>query len=185
MSRIEIAAARRSVGQRGMKWMLSGMVVAVAATFALSAWAQPAGPGSGMHGTHGMAEPGMMMGGGRGVDHMLDGLNASEAQRSQIRQIFKAAADDLRGQREQRRALLERGLQIFAAPTVDAAAAEQLRQQMQALHEQASKRMLQAMLDAGKVLTPEQRAKLAERMKQRGEIMRERMDRMQRERPRQ
>ena len=45
--------------------------------------------------------------------------------------------------------------------------------------------MLQAMLDAGKVLTPEQRAKLAERMKQRGEIMRERMDRMQRERPRQ
>ena len=54
-----------------------------------------------------------------------------------------------------------------------------------ALHEQASKRMLQAMLDAGKVLTPEQRAKLAERMKQRGEIMRERMDRMQRERPRQ
>ena len=185
MSRIEIAAARRSVGQRGMTGMLSGMVVAVAATFALSAWAQPAGPGPGMHGMHGMAEPGMMMGGGRGVDHMLDGLNASEAQRSQIRQIFKAAADDLRGQREQRRALHERGLQIFAAPTVDAAAAEQLRQQMQALHEQASKRMLQAMLDAGKVLTPEQRAKLAERMKQRGEIMRERMDRMQRERPRQ
>lgn len=185
MSRTEIAAARRSVGQRGMKWMLSGMVVAVAATFALSAWAQPAGPGAGMHGMHGMAEPGMIMGGGRGVDRMLDGLNASEAQRSQIRQIFKAAADDLRGQREQRRALHERGLQIFAAPTVDAAAAEQLRQQMQALHEQASKRMLQAMLDAGKVLTPEQRAKLAERMKQRGEIMRERMDRMQRERPRQ
>ncbi|MBS0436050.1 MAG: Spy/CpxP family protein refolding chaperone [Proteobacteria bacterium] len=185
MSRTEVAAARRSVGQRGMKWMLSGMVVAVAATFALSAWAQPAGPGSGMHGMHGMAEPGMMMGGGRGVDRMLDGLNASEAQRSQIRQIFKAAADDLRGQREQRRALHERGLQIFAAPTVDAAAAEQVRQQMQALHEQASKRMLQAMLDAGTVLTPEQRAKLAERMKQRGEIMRERMDRMQRERPRQ
>ena len=41
MSRTEIAAARRSVGQRGMKWMLSGMVVAVAATFALSAWASP------------------------------------------------------------------------------------------------------------------------------------------------
>ena len=36
MSRTEIAAARRSVGQRGMKWMLSGMVVAVAATFAPS-----------------------------------------------------------------------------------------------------------------------------------------------------
>lgn len=181
MSRTEVAAARRTVGPRGMKWMLSGMVIAVAATFALSAWAQPGGAGPGMHG---MGGPGMMMD-GRGVDHLLDGLNASEAQRTQIRQIFKAAADELRGQRDQRRALHERGLQIFAAPNVDAAAAEQVRQQMQQLHEQASKRMLQAMLDASKVLTPEQRAKLAERMKQRGEVMRERMDRLQRERPRQ
>ncbi len=189
MSRTEVAAAvvPRTAGSRGLKWMLSGMVVAVAATFALSVWAQPGGPGHGP-GMHGMDGPGMMMGGGRGVDRALDGLNASEAQRTQIRQIFKAAADDLRGQRAQRRALHERGLQIFAAPTVDAAAAEQLRQQMQALQEQASKRRLQAMLDASKVLTPEQRAKLAERMKQREEIMRERMerrDRMERERPRQ
>ncbi len=180
MSRTQVAVAPRTAGSRGMKWMLSGMVIAVAATFALSAWAQPAGHGPGMHGMGAMEGPGMMMG-GRGIDHMLDGLNASDAQRTQIRQIFKAAADDLRGQREQRRALHERGLQIFGAPTVDATAAEQLRQQMQALHEQASKRMLQAMLDASKVLTPEQRAKLAERMKQRGEMMRERMERMQRE----
>ncbi len=180
MSRTEVAVAPRTAGSRGMKRMLSGMVIAVAATFALSAWAQPGGHGPGMHGMGNMDGPGMMMG-GRGIDHMLDGLNASDAQRTQIRQIFKAAADDLRGQREQRRALHERGLQIFGAPTVDAAAAEQLRQQMQALHEQASKRMLQAMLDASKVLTPEQRAKLAERMKQRGEMMRERMERMQRE----
>jgi Spy/CpxP family protein refolding chaperone len=182
MSRTEVAAARSTAGPRGMRWMLSGMVIAVAATFALSAWAQPVGAGRGMHGMDG---PGMMMGGGRGVDHVLDGLNASDAQRTQIKQIFKAAADELRGQRDQRRALHERSLQIFAAPVVDAAAAEQVRQQMQALHEQASKRMLQAMLDASKVLTPEQRAKLAERMKQRGEVMRERMDRLQRERPRQ
>ncbi|MFT3664639.1 Spy/CpxP family protein refolding chaperone [Piscinibacter sp.] len=169
-----------------MKWMLSGMVVAMAATFALSAWARPGGYGPGMHGMEG---PGMVMGGGRGMDRMLDGLNASEAQRSQIRQIFKAAGDDLRGQREQRRALHERSLQIFAAPTIDAAAAEQVRQQEQALHEQASKRRLQAMLDASSVLTPEQRAKLAERVKQREEIRRERFERMQqraqRERPRQ
>ncbi len=182
MSRTEVAVASRTAGSRGMKWMLSGMVIAVAATFALSAWARPGGPD---HAMHAMGGPGMMMGGGRGVDHMLDGLNASDAQRSQIKQIFKAAADDLRGQRDQRRALHERSLQIVGAPNVDAAAAEQVRQQMQQLHEQASKRMLQAMLDASKVLTPEQRAKLAERMKQRGEAMRERMDRMERERPRQ
>lgn len=179
MSRPQVIAARRRAGARGMKWMLSGMVVAVAATFALSAWAMPGG-----HGHRGMDGPGMMMG-GRGLDHMLDGLNASDAQRSQIQQIFKAAADDMKAQRDQRRALHERGLQIFSAPTVDASAAESLRQQMLQMHDQASKRRMQAMLDASKVLTPEQRAKLAERMKQRGEMMRERMERMERERPRQ
>ena len=173
------ALARRPAHKRGMKWMLSGMVVAVAATFALSSWAMPAG-----HGDHGMHGADMMMG-GRGAERMLDGINATEAQRTQIRQIFQAAANDMKAQREQRRALHERGLQIFSAPTVDAAAAESLRQQMLQLHDQASKRRLQAMLDASQVLTPEQRVKLAERMKQRGEMMRQRMERRQGERTQQ
>ena len=178
-SRSPAVVSRRPAGVRGMKWMLSGMVVAVAATFALSAWAMPGG-----HGHRGMDGSGMMMG-GRGAERMLDGVNATDAQRTQIRQIFKAAADDMRGQREQRRALHERGLQIFSAPTVDAAAAESLRQQMLALHDQASKRRMQAMVDASQVLTPEQRVKLAERMKQRGEMMCERMERRQGERTQQ
>ena len=59
-----------------------------------------------------------------------------------------------------------------------AAAAEQVRQQMLAQHDQVSKRTLQAMLDASKVLTPEQRAKLGDRMKQRSDTMRDRMKRM-------
>jgi Spy/CpxP family protein refolding chaperone len=64
---------------------------------------------------------------------------------------------------------------------VDAGAAEALRQQMLTQHDQASKRVLQAMLDVSKVLTPEQRAKIGERMKQRQTIMQERMQREQRE----
>lgn len=181
MSRTPVVAAdapRPAADRRGMRWMLSGMVVAMAASFALSAWAMPGEPGR-----HGVEGPGMMMG-GRGVDRMLDGLNATDAQRTQIRQIFRTAAADMKAQREQRRALHERGLQIFSAPTVDAAAAESLRQQMLQLNDQASRRRMQAMLDASQVLTPEQRAKLADRMRQRGEMMRERMDRMERERPR-
>jgi protein CpxP len=167
---------------RGLKWMLFGMVVAISATVALSAWAQPM-PG-GHHG--GGAGMGMFGGpGGRGIDHMLDGLNATDAQRSQIKQIFQAAATDLKAQREQGRALREKAMQIFAAPNVDAGAAETVRQQMLQQHDQSSRRMLQAMLDASKVLTPEQRAKLGERMKQRSDAMRERMQRMERERPRQ
>ena len=150
-------------------------LVVAAAGAAVTANAQ----GMGNHG-HG-AGPGMMMFGGspehvgRGVDRMLDGLGATDAQRAQIKQIAVAAATDLKAQREAGRALHEKGMQIFAAPTVDAAAAESLRQQMLAQHDQASKRMLQAMLDVSMVLTPEQRAKMAERAKQRQAVMQERM----------
>ena len=117
---------------------------------------------------------------------MLDGLNATDAQRGQIKQIALAAAADLKAQREAGRGLREKSLQIFAAPTVDAAAAEAVRQQMSAQHDLASKRVLQGMLDISKVLTPEQRAKIGERMKERQAMMKERIDRMermQRERP--
>jgi protein CpxP len=160
---------------RGLRFMLMSMLVAVSATVAMSAWA---GPG----GRHGGPDA-MMFGGGRGVDRMLDGLNATDAQRSQIKQIMGAARDELKGTRDQQRALREKSLQIFTAPTVDAAQAESVRQQMQQLHDTSSRRMLQAMLDASRVLTPEQRAKLGERIKQRGDAMRERMQRMDRERP--
>jgi protein CpxP len=148
---------------------------------AISAWAQPM--------RHGPEGGGMMMFGGspervaRGVDHMLDGLNATDAQRTQIKQIAQAAATDLKAQHEATRALHEKSLQIFAAPTVDAAAAESVRQQMLVKHDEASRRMLQAMLDVSRLLTPEQRAKMAERMKQRAMHMRERRGMMEGQAP--
>lgn len=168
------------------RWMMISVLVIAAAAVAVSAEAQERSPGMGGGGGHGM----MMFGGppehmGRRIDHVLDGLNATDAQRTQIKQIAMAAAADLRAQREAGKGLREKSLQIFAAPNVDAAAAESVRAQMQAQHEQASRRTLQAMLDVSKVLTPEQRARLGERMKERGAMMKERMDRMQRERSKQ
>jgi Spy/CpxP family protein refolding chaperone len=187
-TKVSNAAGRNA--QSGFRLMLVGMLVAVSATVALSAWAQPGG-GPGMMGGPGMGGQGMM--GGRGmhggmfdgapehmgrrIDHMLDGLNATDAQRSQIKQIAQAAAADLQAQREAGRALRQKSMEIFTAPNVDAAAAESMRQQMLAQHDQASRRMLQAMLDVSGVLTPEQRAKIGERMKQRGAMMQERMQR--------
>ena len=153
-------------------------------------------PGTAMaqHARHGEGGPGMGMGMGMGmmgnperlgrmVDRMLDGLNATDAQRSQIKQIAQAAGVDMKAQRDGHRALHEKALQIFTAPTVDAAAAEQVRQQMLAQHDQMSKRALQAMVEVSKVLTPEQRAKLGERAKQRGDSMRDRQKRLQGEPP--
>ena len=195
MSATKHTVARTS--RIGLGRMAITGLLAVAASAAVPVWGQGmpggpgmGGPGMGGHGIagHHMAGPGMgghgMMAGnpeqiGRMADHMLDGLNATEAQRTQIKKIAVAAAADLKAQREAGRALHEKGLQLFGAPTVDAAAAEALRLQMLARHDQASKRMLQAMLEIANVLTPEQRAKAGERMKQRGDAMRDRQQRMQ------
>ena len=50
-------------------------------------------------------------------------------------------------------------------------AAETLRQQQLAQHDQASKRMLQMMVDISRVLSPEQRKTLTEKMAQRRSMM--------------
>jgi Spy/CpxP family protein refolding chaperone len=111
---------------------------------------------------------GMMMGplAGRGLDRMLDSVNATDAQRQQIKQIAQAAKADLKAQHDAAQSLHEQAMTLFTQTTVDAAAAENLRQQMLAQHDQASKRMLQAMLDISRVLTPEQRQQIAAHMKQ-------------------
>jgi protein CpxP len=142
------------------------LLVAVLGTAALSSWAQ------GMHGGPGMHEgPGMGMMAGRGLDRMLDSVNATTDQRAQIKKIADAARADLRAQHEAARGLHQQGMQLFTQPTVDANAAEQLRQQMMQRHDAASKRMLQAMLDISRVLTPEQRKQLADKMAQRRDMM--------------
>ncbi len=180
---------------RRVKMVMIGMVVTLLAAIGVSAWAQPAplppppgmegGMGHGMHGLHGgMGGPGMMFGGspehmGRMIDHMLDGLNASDAQRSQIKQIAAQTAADLKAQAAAGRGLRQRGMQIFTAPTVDANAAEQLRQQMLQQHDQMSRRVTQAMVAVANVLTPEQRARIGERQRDRQARMEERMKRME------
>lgn len=170
--------------RRSVRRVVIATLLAVGAALAMSAWAQPGGghPGRGMGG------PGMMFSGSpehvvRAIDHVLDGVNATDAQRAQVKQIAQAAATDLKAQRDAASGLRERALQVFTAPNVDAAGAESVRQQMQAQHDQGSRRVLQAMLDIAKVLTPEQRAKLGERFKQREAQQRERMQRLDRERP--
>ena len=114
------------------------------------------------HGGHG----GMMM-----SERMLDSVGASAEQKTKVRDILKTAQDEQRQQREAGQALRQQMMALMAAPQIDAAAAEALRQQQQARHDAASKRMLQAMLDVQAVLTPEQRAKMAETMKARQEMM--------------
>ena len=175
-------------GSRGVRGVLIGMVVTLFAGIGMTAWAQPSAPegdgrfGRGMHHRMHGGGPGMMFGGspermGRMIDHMLDGLNASDAQRSQIKQIAAQAAADMKAQRAAGFELRQRGLQIFTAPTIDARAAEQVRAQMLQQHDQTSRRAMQAMIDVANVLTPEQRAQIGKRMNDRMSRMQERMQR--------
>ena len=101
---------------------------------------------------------------GRMVERALDSVNATAEQRAQIKQITDRAAVDMKAQRESGRAVREQAAALFSQPVVDANAAEALRQQMLQQHDQRSRRMMQTMLEVSRVLTPEQRKQLAERM---------------------
>ena len=158
--------SRAGSAKNAVRMMLVGLLVAGAAVVGQSASAEG-------HGRHGM---GGGMGGGMS-ERMLDGLNATDAQKVRIKQIMQAAGDELKGQREAGRALRTKSLEIFTAPVVNAAAAEEVRKQMVAQHDVRSKVMLKAMLEASRELTPEQRAQLGERMKARSARMQERMQR--------
>jgi protein CpxP len=154
----------RYTSSKTSNFVRAGKTLAVAAALALSSLgamnAQAMGPMDRMA-RHGGDE--MMMGGH--IEHLLDMVDATDAQRAQIKQIMDAAKQDLKAQHSGGRSLHEQGMALFSAPNIDAAAIEALRVQISAQRETASKRMSQAMVEAARVLTPEQRAKLAERMK--------------------
>lgn len=110
-------------------------------------------------------------GGAFGSERMLDQLNATPEQKAQVHRIMEAARQDQQAQREAGQQLRQRMMQALAQPNVDAAAVEAIRQQMSAQHDQASKRMAQAMVEAARVLTPEQRQKAAEHLAKRRDMM--------------
>ena len=166
---------------RRARHLMAGLGLALGAGLALPALAMPGGPdmqlaqgpGGPMHGG-----PGGPMGGGPEgpmfggmLKRMLERVNATPEQRAQIDQIMKSAATELRAQRESGRELREQAMTLFSQPTVDAGAVEALRQKQLAMHDAASKRMMNAMIEISRVLTPDQRKQMAEYMAQRREMM--------------
>ena len=160
------------------------LVLALAGVTAGLAQAQPtAGMGAkdskdgkdGMVMPHGPRHAGHHPRGGHGgmmmSERMLESVGASAEQKSRVRDILKTTQDEQRAQHEAGQLLHQQMMQLLAAPQIDTAAAEALRQQQQVRHDAASKRRLQAMLDVQAVLTPEQRTKLVEQMKARQDMM--------------
>ncbi len=144
-----------------LKLLAAATLLALAGgTSTLAAAAPHGGPGG---------HEGMM--GGPMFGRMLDQVDASAEQRAQIKQITDVARAEHRAQRESGQALREQMLALFAQPTVDAGAAEALRQQQLAMHDAQSKRMLQTMLQISQVLTPQQRQQMVDSIGQRREMM--------------
>jgi Spy/CpxP family protein refolding chaperone len=165
----------RTFDRRPLRLLIATAVLALAGGLMHTAMAAPPAGDSGhgamatMGGMGGMG--GMAMVHPRQMERMFDSIGASAEQRAQIRQIMESARTDLKAQREAGRALREQGQALFTQPTVDARAAEALRQQLLAQHDQASKRTLQALLDVSRVLTPEQRKAITDRLAERRAMM--------------
>ncbi len=171
-------------------WVVGALVAAGVASVVLSVGAIAAERGeframrehggACMHAPEHGGAMGMPLMGGRALDRMLDDVKATDEQRKQIRAIADQARDDLRAlhKPEQAEDFHQRAMNLWTQAKVDAGAAEKLRLEMQAHHDQISKRMTQAMLDVARVLTPEQRSKLAQQMQAHHDRMKERLARM-------
>lgn len=138
---------------RALRLFAATVLFGMAGAFIHTAHAAPGGHG-------GMAGPGHMA-------RLLDRAGASAEQKAQITILMEAARNDLKPVMAQMKTLHAQSAALFTQPAVDANAAEVLRQQMQALQAQVSKRMLQAKVESSRVLTPEQRTKMADMMKKR------------------
>ena len=117
------------------------------------------------------APHGWMMQGGPPIERMqtmarraLDAVGATSDQEAKVHDIIASAFADLAPMREKREAFRKQALDLLKAPTIDPAAIEKLRADHIAEMDTDSKRITKAVTDIATVLTPDQRAKLADRI---------------------
>lgn len=159
------ANAAPNNARRRTRWIVAGGVAVLAL-----AGIGVAGAMGGDHMRSHMMEIGMKHGGhfaGRGFGRALDAVDATAEQEDRIWAIIDGARAELRPMMRDFRDTRTTVMELLAAPTIDRDAAETLRAERIAAIDEASKKMIAAALDAAEVLTPEQRAKLAEQMKER------------------
>lgn len=99
------------------------------------------------------------------LDQMLSDAGASDDQKSKVKTIVTTTIDEVRPEREARLAMRDEIIKLIEAPTIDRNAIEALRAKQMAQFEERSKAIAKAVADAAEVLTPDQRKKLAEEMR--------------------
>jgi periplasmic protein CpxP/Spy len=105
---------------------------------------------------------------GRRIEKILDHVNATPAQRAQIRAAWDGLRPQIKGLRQQHHAVRKQMLTALTAPTINTSEVERLRQQATGLHEKMSALVTQGMVATAQALTPEQRKQAQEEMAKRG-----------------
>ena len=98
----------------------------------------------------------------RMVRHLAVEVDATNDQQDKLRAIVKGAVKDIVPMRDKVHAARAQGRKLLTEPAVNRAEIERLRAEQVALADQFSRRVAQAIGDAGEVLNAEQRKKLAD-----------------------
>jgi protein CpxP len=104
----------------------------------------------------------------RMIRHVSIEIDATAEQQDKLRAIVRGAVKDLLPVREKVLAARTTARELLTQQTIDRGAIEKLRADQIAIHDAASKRLVQAVADAAEVLTPEQRGKLSTMLPPRG-----------------
>jgi periplasmic protein CpxP/Spy len=94
------------------------------------------------------------------MDRILTDAGATDAQKAQVKSIWAGLQPQLKAAHQQHFQLRQQIEQALAAPTIDTAGIEKLRQQAVQSIDRASSLLTQGMVGTAQVLTPDQRQKV-------------------------
>lgn len=143
------------------KWMLRALLVVLPLT--LAAVAIPRALAWGRH-HHAHSPEELTKHMERGLEHLLDDLDATDAQRAQASRIAERRAPALFSLMGEGRELRQRAKAVLLAEQLDDKALASLRSQFDAIYARAADQAFAGLTDLSGVLSPEQRRELADRL---------------------